>query len=106
MKTMVPRRTRQVAPWAELPGLEREQVEVTVENGVLTLRGEKKQEKEEGEEGKWHIWERSYGSFERSFGLPRGIDEAKVEAQFENGVLKVTVPKKAGSQGKKIPIGT
>ena len=66
---------------------------VTLTNGVLTIKGEKKQEKEEKGES-YHLTERSFGSFERSIRLPDSVDEAKVEAEFDKGVLKVTAAKK------------
>ena len=75
---------------AELPGLEEKDVEITVEEGVLTLRGEKKSEHEDKDRG---YTERSYGRFERRIGLPKGIDRDKAEAAFRNGVLTVTLPK-------------
>jgi HSP20 family protein len=78
---------------AELPGVEEKDVSVTLANGVLTIRGEKKQNREERGEN-FHMSERSYGTFERSLRLPETIDEAKVEAKFEKGVLKITAAKK------------
>lgn len=78
---------------AELPGVEEKDVSVTVANGVLTIKGEKKQQKEEKTES-YYLTERSYGAFERSLRLPDSIDEAKVEAKFHKGVLKVTAAKK------------
>jgi len=87
----------------ELPGLRPEQVEITADNGVLTVRGEK-QSQRSGNEGRHHIVERTYGSFSRSFQLPQGMDDEKIEAQFENGVLTVTVPKTALPQPRKIAI--
>jgi HSP20 family protein len=75
---------------AELPGLTAEDVSVGVENGVLSISGEKKQELEEGKDGSdYHLVERSYGRFERSFTLPRSVDAGKVKAEFANGVLTV-----------------
>ena len=71
----------------ELPGLKPEDVELTAENGVLTVRGEKKSQRKEGEDNRYHIVERSYGSFLRTFQLPQGIDEEQIKAEFENGVL-------------------
>ena len=79
---------------AELPGVEENDVSVTLANGVLTIKGEKKQEKEEKAEN-YHLTERSFGSFERSLRLPDTVDDAKVEAHFDKGVLKVTAAKKA-----------
>lgn len=93
---------------AELPGVDSKNVEITVEEGVLNIRGEKKEEFKEGEpEARFHMWERRYGSFQRSFTLPRAVDAEKISAKFDNGVLTITLPKseKAKVQGKKIPIG-
>lgn len=78
---------------AELPGVEEKDVSVTLANGVLTIKGEKKQQKEEKGES-YHLTERSYGSFQRSLRLPDTVDDAKVEARFDKGVLKVTAAKK------------
>ena len=92
---------------AELPGVNGKDVDITVEDGVLNIRGEKKEERKEGEpDSKYYVWERRYGSFQRSFTLPREIDAEKIAAKFENGVLTLTLPKseKAKTQGKKIPI--
>ena len=90
----------------ELPGLSPEQVEITAENGILTIRGEKKTERKEGEEDRFHLVERSYGSFSRTFQLPQGVDESKILAEFENGVLAVRVPKAALPQPRRIQIGS
>ena len=79
---------------AELPGVEERDISVTFSNGVLTIRGEKKQAREETTTENVHVSERSFGSFERSLHLPESVDESKVEASFENGVLKVTAAKK------------
>jgi HSP20 family protein len=78
---------------AELPGVEEKDVTVTLANGVLTIKGEKKQEKEEKSEN-YHLTERSFGSFQRSLRLPDTVDDTKVEAHFDKGVLKVTAGKK------------
>lgn len=75
---------------AELPGLDEKDVEITVEEGVLTLRGEKKSEVEDKDRG---YTERSYGRFERRIGLPRGVERDKASATFQNGVLTITLPK-------------
>ena len=79
---------------AELPGVQEKDVNVTVSNGNLVIKGEKHQEKTEKSENHY-LSERSYGNFQRVFGLPPGTDESKIEAQFHNGVLTVTVPKNA-----------
>ena len=78
---------------AELPGVDEKDISVTLANGVLTIKGEKKQSREEKNES-FHLTERSYGSFERSLRLPDSIDETKVDAKFDKGVLKVTCVKK------------
>jgi HSP20 family protein len=78
---------------AELPGVDEKDVTVTLSNGVLTIKGEKKHEKEEKGES-YHMMERSYGTFERALRLPDTVDDTKVEAKFEKGVLKVTAAKK------------
>ena len=90
---------------AELPGLKAGDVDLKIENGVLSLVGEKTEEKEEGTEGSTrHVIERRYGRFERNFTLPRGVDAEKVTAKFDDGVLTVTVPKAASAKPKKIAI--
>lgn len=89
----------------ELPGLRPDEVEITAENGILTVRGEKKSERKEGEEGHFHVVERTYGTFARTFQLPKGVDESKIEADFEHGVLAIRVPKAALPQPRRIQIG-
>jgi HSP20 family protein len=79
---------------AELPEMKKEDVKVSVENGVLTISGERRFEKEEKDkEKKYHRIERSYGKFIRSFGMPEGSDPGKVAAEFKDGVLTVRLPK-------------
>ena len=78
---------------AELPGLEEKDVTITLANGILTIKGEKKREREEKDENYYHT-ERSFGRFERSLRLPDTIDTNKIEARFDKGVLKVTAAKK------------
>jgi len=82
---------------AELPGMDQNNIEVNLKNGVLTIRGEKKQEKEEKNKN-YYLSERRYGSFERSFQVPEGVDAKKIEASFNKGVLTVTLPKSAEAQ--------
>lgn len=90
----------------ELPGIKPEEVELTAENGVLTIRGEKRSERKEGDESsRYHMVERSYGSFTRSFQLPQGIDETKIEADYNNGILSIHIPKTALPQPRRIEIG-
>ena len=90
---------------AELPGMDEKDVSVTLSNGVLTLKGEKKSEREEKEED-YHLMERSYGSFQRSFRLADTIDPDKVTAAFDKGILKITLGKRpeAVKTEKNIPI--
>ena len=85
---------------AELPGLKQEDVDITLQNGVLTISGEHKVDQEE-ERGNYHVRERRYGSFHRSMTLPEGTDESKVHARFEDGVLEVTVEGAAIEQAPK-----
>ncbi|MGE0159933.1 MAG: Hsp20/alpha crystallin family protein [Gemmatimonadales bacterium] len=89
---------------AELPGLSREQVTIELEQNVLTISGEKMEERTEGEEQKYHLWERAYGSFRRSFTLPRPVNADDAEARFENGVLEIRLPKAPEAKGRKIEI--
>jgi HSP20 family protein len=79
---------------AELPGMKKEDVEVSVTEGTLTVKGQKKEEREEKQKG-YYLSERRYGSFQRAFQLPRIVDTDKIEARFDNGVLTVTIPKSA-----------
>ena len=88
----------------ELPGLKPEDVEITAENGVLTIRGEKKSERKEGEDSRYHVIERTYGAFMRTFQLPQGVDEEQINAQFENGILELHIPKAALPQPRRIQI--
>ena len=88
---------------AELPGLTKEDVQITLENRVLTLAGERKFEKEAKGEN-YHRIERSYGAFTRSFTLPPNVKTEKVDASFENGVLSVTLPKMEESKPRRISI--
>lgn len=90
---------------AEVPGIEEKDVDVSVAEGVLTLKGEKRAEKEEKNKNHY-VCERSYGSFQRSFALPADIDADKIEASFSKGVLTVTIPKnpKALPASKKIDV--
>ena len=90
----------------ELPGVRPEQVEVTAENGVLTIRGDKQMErKEDDKQGRFHVLERAYGTFVRSFQLPQGLDESKIEADYDNGMLEIRLPKAALPQPRRIQIG-
>lgn len=88
---------------AELPEVKKEDVKVTVEDGVLTLHGERRQEKEEKSK-KFHRVERSYGSFVRSFTLPESVDESGVKAEFKDGVLNLHLPKTEKVKPKAIEV--
>jgi HSP20 family protein len=92
---------------AELPGVDEKDIDLTLSNGVLTIRGEKKTERDETDKDKnWHLIERSYGSFSRAVALPYEPDSSKVEAKFEKGVLRIRLPKPAevAKKEKKIEI--
>jgi len=78
---------------AELPGVEEKDISVTLSNGILSIKGEKKQDKEEKTEN-YYLAERGYGAFERSLQLPDSVDETKVDAKFDKGVLKITASKR------------
>jgi len=82
---------------AELPGVEEKDLSVTFNNGYLTIKGEKKTEREEKKED-YYLAERSFGSFERSLRLPDTVDDSKIDARFEKGVLKVTAQKRPEAQ--------
>lgn len=92
---------------AELPGLTTKDINVRVENGVLTLWGEKKETKEEADEKRrYHLFERFYGTFSRTFALPRAVDPEYVTATFANGILTITMPKLAEAKGHIVPVVT
>jgi HSP20 family protein len=89
----------------ELPGLTKENIDITVENNILTISGERKFEKETTEkEGEYHRLERSFGHFSRSFTLPTGVRTDKIDAKFEHGILNIVLPKQEGAKPKKIAI--
>jgi len=94
---------KQIEITAELPGVNEQDIDLSIEDGVLTLSGEKKSERKD-EQGDYS--ERSYGRFERRLTLPSNIDEERCSADFENGVLKITIPKAEEKQrGRRIPLG-
>jgi len=88
---------------AEIPGIDPKDVEISLVDNVLTIKGEKKQEKQEENEN-YHLIERSYGSFTRSFRLPVQVQSDKVKATYKNGVLKITLPKTEEAKKKEIKI--
>jgi HSP20 family protein len=87
----------------EIPGMKKEDIKVSLEHNVLSLKGEKKQEKEVKEEN-YHRWERRYGSFARSFELPMPVQADKIKAAYKHGVLHVELPKAEEVKPKEIPI--
>lgn len=90
----------------ELPGVEPGDVRLSLENNILTIRGEKRQQQESTEGGRVHRYERSYGSFERSFSLPNTVDADKVDADYDNGVLTVKLQKAERMRPREIPLRT
>jgi HSP20 family protein len=88
---------------AELPGVRPEDVKLSVENNLLTIRGEKQQQSGD-RSGRVHSFERSYGQFERSFTLPSTIDPDRISASFEHGILTVTIPKAERARPREIPV--
>jgi HSP20 family protein len=97
---------KEIVITAELPGLERKDVDVTLEDNILTIRGEKRIETEPKDDKtkNVHVSERAYGVFYRMLELPTGIDPSTVQATMSKGVLKVTIPKPARSETKKIDV--
>jgi HSP20 family protein len=88
---------------AELPGIDESDINIEIEDNTLTIKGERKLEKEIREEN-YHRIERAYGSFARSFSLPHYIEQEKIGAEHENGILKITMPKRPESKPKKISV--
>jgi len=88
---------------AEIPGVDEKDIEIKIEDNTLSLKGERKFEKETKEEN-YHRIERSYGSFFRAFALPHTIDPEKIQAAHENGVLKITMPKREERQARRVKI--
>jgi HSP20 family protein len=88
---------------AELPGIDVKDLDIQFSNGLLTVKGQKKQEKEDKGEN-YHRIERRYGSFQRSFRIPDNIQEDKIGANYKDGILTLTLPKDAGGKVKKIEV--
>lgn len=95
----------EVTVTAELPGVDPKDVEINVTGNMLTIRGEKKHEKQEKNRN-YHYMERGFGSFHRSVQLPSSVDAQKVDATFKNGVLTVTVAKRPDATPKRVPVKT
>jgi len=87
----------------ELPGVNKDDVKITLENNILTIRGEKKQEKETKKEN-YHRVERSYGSFQRSFTLPTTVKSDKIDAAYKDGILQIALPKAEEAKPKQIEV--
>lgn len=88
---------------AELPGINQKEIDVKIDNNILTIKGKKEDIKEEKEKN-YHLRERYYGAFQRSISLPNNIEPEKIKASFENGVLNILVPKNDKRTPKKIEI--
>jgi Molecular chaperone (small heat shock protein) len=88
---------------AEVPGVRPEDVKISIENSLLTIRGEKQQQAEETAE-RVHRYERSYGTFERNFALPTTVDPEKIDASYSHGLLTVTIPKAERARPREIPV--
>lgn len=99
MKVNVAEHDGAVEVTAELPGCAPDDIDVQLKDGVLTIKGEKKVEKDDKQKD-YHVMERAYGMFERSVSLPAEVDASKVEAAFDKGVLKVTLPKLPAEQSR------
>ena len=98
-------RENEIRVIVELPGMRAEDIVLDIENNVLTIGGEKSEERQE-EKDTWHLSERRYGKFSRSFVLPREVDQDGIHARFDNGVLSVTIPKTERARRKRIDIGS
>ncbi len=98
---------KEIRVTADVPGIDEQDLDIELTDNLLTIRGEKRQEKEE-KESSYHLIERSWGSFQRSIPLPAGIEAAQAKARFKNGVLTITLPKSAEAQERRklIPIST
>ncbi len=88
---------------AEVPGVEKDNIKIEYSNGILTIKGERKLEKEVKEED-YHRLERAYGSFQRSFSIPSTVDPDKINAVYKNGILKIELPKQEKAKPKEIKI--
>jgi len=97
---------REIVLHMDLPGVRPDDVELSVENGLLTVRGQRQQQRKEGQEGRYQFVERSFGSFIRQFHLPQGVDESQIAADFEHGELTIRIPKPQQPQPRKIQISS
>ncbi len=94
---------KEIVVRVEVPGMEKEDCRITIEDNLLYLSGEKRFERETGD-STYHVMERAYGAFQRTIPLPRNVDAGKAEASYKNGVLSIRLPKVAGESGKTIPV--
>ena len=90
---------------AEVPGMTQDEIDIELENNILTIRGEKSDERTEGDDKRYHVWERRSGSFQRSFTLPRTVRSEDIRAEYENGILTIRMPKAPEAKSRKIQIG-
>jgi HSP20 family protein len=91
---------------AEVPGMTPDDIDIELENNILTVSGEKSFERTEGDDEKrYHVWERRYGSFQRSFTLPRTVRPEDIKAEHKDGILTIRMPKSPEAKGRKIQIG-
>jgi HSP20 family protein len=104
-KVDVSENTDKVTVKADIPGIDAKDIEVSIHDDTLTIRGEKKHEKEQKDEHSYRA-ERSYGSFSRTIALPTPVDATKAEATFKNGVVTITLVKAARAKGTTIPVKT
>jgi HSP20 family protein len=89
---------------ADMPGLDKSDIAVTVENGVLSISGEKREERRDQKDGQYSYYERSYGKFRRAFNLPEHIDSEHIEASYKNGVLELKLNKTEEAKAKSIDV--
>lgn len=88
----------------ELAGLRREEIEIEIDRGVLLVHGERRPSRREAEAGRYHRLERTYGPFSREFRLPEAVDRERITAQFRDGVLTVTLPKRAEAESRQLRV--
>ena len=88
----------------EMPGMRPDEIRIEAENNVLTISGEKREERSEGEDGSYQLTERRFGRFSRSFVLPRDVESDRIDARYENGVLTITIPKSEKAQRRRIDV--
>jgi HSP20 family protein len=104
-ETDVIERENEIRVVSELPGMRPDDIDISLENNVLTINGEKREEREEGgDKDTYHLTERRWGRFSRSFVLPREVEQEKIEAHFEDGVLTITIPKSEKARRRRIDI--